>query len=210
MIAPIFALATAAFAATPVNNDKPYIMQKASDAMVNYAVNYRKTDVPVSQASSAAAEIVDKVLAQPQATELAKSAVSYLAANGPTVDGAAARQAATKASSFYDEIATKPAYTQFANELAQKTSLFDVNRAFNDAQEKLAAVGNQHNDKARNAVVRANAAYRQLALDPNGAEAIKTGRELAGRVAKDFQVDTSKVNSKFARAKSNLLTRLFS
>lgn len=209
MIAPIIALATVALA-TSTAGDKPYIMQEASDLMVKYAIKYRQTDVSEDKASSAAAEIIDSVFAQPKATALVKSAVSYLAQSGPSVNGAIALEAATKASSFYDEIATKPAYTDFATAVAEKTPFFDLSRALNDAQAKLNNVSQKNSRRIGNGLVKANAIYRSVAAESNGAEAIETGKQLASRVAKDFKIDTTNVKSKANTVKTNFLSKLFS
>lgn len=187
---------------------QPYFMQKASSAMVNYAVKYRQTGVPESQASSAAAEVISSALAPSQATALVSSAVSYYAVNGPKVSGSQAAELVSKASSFYDEIVQKPAYTNFAKQVQEKQTLFDVSRAFDDAQARAIGIESRHNEQANKIASQVKATYNTLKADPAGSQAIQDGKQLAKRVGSDFNINTEAVKSKFSIAKDNFVTML--
>lgn len=205
MILPLLVLGSVTLAQ---QQQQPYIMQKASDAMVNYAVKYRNTHVADVEASSAAAQVVASILAPSQATDLVKSAASYYAINGPVVSGQQAEALASKASSYYDELATKPAYKSFAALVAEKTPLFDISRAASDAQNLANSIATKQPQRANKALVQATKVYSSLKSDPAGAGAIETGKSLAKKVASDFQVDSEKVKSNFRQAKQDFVNLL--
>lgn len=206
MISPILIIAGSALAAQQTT--QPYFMQKASSALVEYAVKYRQTGVPEAQASSAAVELVSSALAPAAATDLVYSAVSYYAANGPKVTGAQAAELVSKASSYYDEINKKPAYTNYAKLVQQKQTLFDVNRAVDDAQAQVLDVGNKYNAQANKIASQVKASYNALKADPAGNQAILQGKQLAKRVGADFKINTEAVKSKYSVVKDNFVNML--
>lgn len=192
----------------PTSSPQPYILAKASDAAVSYAIKNRKSGVAESDARSAAVEMVNSAIAPSQATNLVMSAASYYANNGPTVAGPQAQQLASKASSYYDTLATQPAYKNYAKYVHENAKLFDVDAIVDNAQKEVVKQGRARNPQANMVASKASGAYASLSADPAGSDAIATGQELAHKVAKDFQIDTAEVKSRFNSAKIDITNML--
>ncbi|GMM52546.1 hypothetical protein DASB73_035090 [Starmerella bacillaris] len=191
--------------ATPT---KPYFIEMASKGLVRYALQHTVSGANEKQASSVAGEIVDSLLSPPQATKILHGAASYYVMNGPTMAATDASKLATQASKFYNSLHTQPVYESFISNVGQQTTLFDVEGAFNQLQDKIASLGQVHSSRATEVAGQIDQLYSSLKAQPAGAAAIETGRGILKEVGKDFDIDTKKFKQKMDDAKANILNAI--
>lgn len=165
-------------------------MQKASQAMVNYAMKYKHEGVPNSVASSQAAYAVDQIMKQPQATSLVQGAMKHVGTNGPQMDGSQMLSLANQASQLYEQNSNKPEYKNFVQYVRSASKNFNTDKAAVDAQLAVEKYGGGTKAKypkhANKAIGNVNLAVSSAQQDPQGKQAIATGKAVGQKLAADF------------------------
>lgn len=185
------ALASTALAAEPTQAPaRPYYMDVASKAMVNYALRYKHEFVPEAVASSQASHVVDQIMKQPQATVLVQSAISHVASNGPTMAPSQMLSLANQAQQIYDGAAKKPEYQSYAKYVQSAAKNFNVPKATGDAQRLIDQYGGggkkRYPKQAGRAINKVNMAVVQVTQDPHGQAAYQTAKSVGKGLAADF------------------------
>lgn len=186
----VFALTLATGVLAQQQNSQPYYMRQASQAMVNYAMKYKHEGVPNSVASSQAGYAVDQIMKQPQATALVEGAMKHVGTNGPQVDGSQLLSLANQASQLYEQNSNKPEYKNYAQYIRSAAKNFNTPKAAADAEfalEKYGSGGKAKYPKQANKVIgNANIALSSVKQDPQGKQAVATGKVLGQKLASDF------------------------
>lgn len=175
---------------TQATEPRPYYMDMASKAMVNYAMRYKHVGVPESVASSQASYAVEQILKQPQATAIVEGAISHVGNNGPTMDPSQMLSLANQAHQMYEGAAKKPGYTNYAQYVRSAAKNFNIAKATDDAQVLIEKYGNGGKQRypvhAKHAISKANVALAQVTEDPQGQAAYQTAKIVGNKLAVDF------------------------
>lgn len=188
----LFALATIVFASEPSGaaQPRPYYMNAASQAMVNYAMRYKHAGVPEAVASSQASHAVEELMRQPQATAIVESAISHYGQNGPTMNPAQMLSLANQAEQMYEGAARKPGYSSYVQYVRSAAKNFNIPKATDEAQLLVDKYGNGGKQRypahAKHAIDKANIAFAQVTGDPQGQAAVHTVKNVGNKLAADF------------------------